>query len=86
MPGPYSSFMVFRRRASLVFLLTSNKAYRTRRDAARAVGTRDFVRSACSRRHRVPHNLPNFGFGPAGGDFLYTNCHEGGCASLPPVP
>ena len=45
MPGPYSSFMVFRRRASLVFLLTSNKAYRTRRDAARAVGTRDFTRS-----------------------------------------
>ena len=29
------------------------------RDAARAVATRDFVRSACSRRDRVPHNLPN---------------------------
>ena len=59
MPGPYSSLMVLRRRASrsgagravrgrktqdsadgaLIRLLTSNKAYRTRRVAARAVGT-----------------------------------------------
>ena len=44
---------------ALIRLFTSNKAYRTRRVAARAVGTRDFVRSACSRGDRVPHNLPN---------------------------
>ena len=44
---------------ALIRLLTSNKAYRTRRDAARAVGTRDFVRSACSRRDRVLSNLGN---------------------------
>ena len=42
---------------ALIRLLTSNKAYRTRRVAARAVGTRDFVRSACSRRDRVPDNM-----------------------------
>ena len=47
---------------ALIRLLTSNKAYRTRRDAARAVGTRDFVRSACSRRDRVPHYLPNHSY------------------------
>ena len=78
MPGPYSSLMVLRRRASrtgpgravrgrktrdsadgaLIRLLTSNKAYRTRRVAARAVGTRDYVSSACSRRDRVLHTCP----------------------------
>ena len=78
MPGPYSSLMVLRRRASrsgagravrgtksgdadgaLIRLFKTNKAYRTRRDAARAVGTRDFTRTACSRRDHVPDNLPN---------------------------
>ena len=73
MPGPYSSLMVLRRRASrsgagravrerksrdnadgaLIRLFTSNKAYRTRRDAARAVGTRDFVRSAWGSRRDI---------------------------------
>ena len=59
---------------ALIRLLTSNKAYRTRRDAARAVGTRDFARSACSCRGSCPRQ-------PA--QTLVLDSTSGGPAAVP---